>query len=270
MANTYTTVYGLTKPEVGADTNAWGGHLNGDLDTIDTHMLSRALVTAQTMAGALNLPSNGLNVGSGQLQVSSGNVSISGSFSGVGGTFSGNVSGVNGTFSGTLGVTGVATLSGNATVGGTLGVTGSATFSSTLSASTAPSIGAHLTNKTYVDGSISSATSNMGYLNIPQSGGSAKTTNYTAILSDQGEMIVMNGTSLTATIPANASVAYQVGTVLTFININSSALSIAITSDTLTLVNSTTTGTRTLNQNGIATAVKVASTSWIISGAGVS
>jgi hypothetical protein len=119
-------------------------------------------------------------------------------------------------------------------------------------------------------GYIDTATSNMGYLNIPESGGAANTTNYTAVLTDQGKMIVMNGTSLTATIPANASVAYQVGTVLTFININSSALSIAITSDTLTLVNSTTTGTRTLNQNGIATAVKVASTSWIISGAGVS
>jgi hypothetical protein len=119
-------------------------------------------------------------------------------------------------------------------------------------------------------GYIDTATSNMGYLNIPESGGAANTTNYTAVLTDQGKMIVMNGTSLTATIPANASVAYQIGTVLTFININSSALSIAITSDTLTLVNSTTTGTRTLNQNGIATAVKVASTSWIISGAGVS
>ena len=44
---------------------------------------------------------------------------------------------------------------------------------------------------------------------------------------------------------------------------------IAITTDTMTLVNSTTTGTRSLAQNGIATAIKVSSTGWIIAGWGL-
>lgn len=114
------------------------------------------------------------------------------------------------------------------------------------------------------------ASASVGYLNVPQVGGAAKTSSYTAVLADSGSMIVMNGASLTATIPANSSVAYAVGTVLTFVNIYAGNLSIAITTDTMTLVNTASTiGTRTLAQNGIATAVKVSSTSWIISGSGL-
>jgi hypothetical protein len=113
------------------------------------------------------------------------------------------------------------------------------------------------------------ASASIGYINIPQVGGAAKTTSYTGVLADQGQMAVMNATTLTYTIPANASVAYPVGTVLTITNIFAGNLSIAITTDTLTLAGTTTTGTRTLAQNGIATALKVTSTSWVISGAGL-
>lgn len=152
MANTITATYSFTLPEVGADTNAWGGHINGNFTTIDNQMLSRTRTAAQTMAGVLNLPANGLNVGSGQLQVTGGNVTASGTFTSTGAITSvSNISGVNGSFSGTLTVTGAAALNNNATVGGTLGVTGAATFSTTVTASFTPSAGGHLTNKTYVD-----------------------------------------------------------------------------------------------------------------------
>ncbi len=90
------------------------------------------------------------------------------------------------------------------------------------------------------------------------------------MLADRGKSILMNGTSLTLTIPANSAVAFPVGTVVIIVNLNVSALSIGITTDTLTLANSTTTGTRTLAQNGLATCVKIGSTSWLISGAGLS
>jgi hypothetical protein len=79
----------------------------------------------------------------------------------------------------------------------------------------------------------------------------------------------MNGSSVTLTIPANSTVPFPTGTVFIVINVNSTALSIAITSDTLTLVNSTTTGTRTLARNGVATCIKIGATSWLISGAGL-
>ena len=117
------------------------------------------------------------------------------------------------------------------------------------------------------DNAPSSTNYPVGYRDAPQN---SKTTNYTLIASDAGKSVVMNGSSVTLTVPANADVAYAVGTDIIVINLNSSALSIAITSDTMTLVNSTTTGTRTLAQNGVATLIKVGATSWFISGAGLS
>lgn len=104
--------------------------------------------------------------------------------------------------------------------------------------------------------------------NIPQNSQSAA---YTLVLSDAQKHIYHPGSdnnARTFTIPANSSVAYPIGTCLTFINaINT--VTIAITSDTLTLAGSGSTGSRTLAANGMATAIKVASTSWMISGTGL-
>ncbi len=111
--------------------------------------------------------------------------------------------------------------------------------------------------------------SSIGYLYIPQVGGAAKTLSYTAVLADNGMMAVMNATTLTYTIPANASVAFPVGSVLTIVNYFTSNLSIAITTDTMYLAGTATTGTRTLAQKGIATATKIDTTVWIISGMGL-
>jgi hypothetical protein len=180
MANTITTTYSFTLPEVGGDTNAWGGHLNGNFTTIDQQMLSRTLTSAQTMLGALNLPSNGLNVGSGQLQVTGGNV-----------TASGNISSVNGSFSGTLAATGATTLSstlavtGAATFASTLGVTGIATFTVPVVASSVPTLGTHLTNKTYVD--------NADALKLNLAGGTM--TGNLSIISGTTEMTLTLGSS---------------------------------------------------------------------------
>ena len=93
--------------------------------------------------------------------------------------------------------------------------------------------------------------------------------NYTAVLLDQGKHIYHAsdaGASDTYTIPANASVAYPIGTALTFINMSSDTVAIAITSDTLYLATDGTTGSRTLAQYGVAVAIKMTATTWIISG----
>jgi hypothetical protein len=77
-------------------------------------------------------------------------------------------------------------------------------------------------------------------------------------------------TARTWTIPANASVAYPLFTALTFINQNGAGvISIAITSDTMRLAGAGSTGTRSLAANGIATAIKVTATEWLISGTGL-
>jgi len=142
-----------------------------------------------------------------------------------------------------------------------------------LSSATAAATYAPIASPTFTgtalipDNAPSSTNFAVGYRDAPQN---SKTASYELILSDAGKSVVMNGSSLTLTIPANSATAFPIGTVILVINLNASALSIAITSDTLTLVNSTTTGTRTLAQNGVATCIKVGATSWFISGAGLS
>lgn len=111
---------------------------------------------------------------------------------------------------------------------------------------------------------------NIGYLSIPQN---AQSGNYTLVLGDAGKHIFhgsADGSGDTYTIPANSSVAFALGTTITFVNLASETVTIAITTDTMTLAGTTSTGSRTLAQNGIATAVKVTSTSWLISGVGLS
>jgi hypothetical protein len=119
------------------------------------------------------------------------------------------------------------------------------------------------------DNATTSANYPIGYREAPRN---AQTGNYTLVLADRGKSVVMGdgtATALTATIPANSAVEFPVGTVIIFVNLNTVGLSIAITTDTLTLANSTTTGTRTLARNGLATCVKINTTSWLISGAGL-
>lgn len=69
----------------------------------------------------------------------------------------------------------------------------------------------------------------------------------------------------TWTIPANSSVAYPIGTTLTFIN-EVNVITVAITTDTMTLQGAATTGSRTIAAGNTATALKVSATRWVITG----
>lgn len=116
------------------------------------------------------------------------------------------------------------------------------------------------------DGTGVLAFSSVGFENIPQNSESA---DYTLVLSDAGKHIfhpVADNNARTFTIPANSSVAYPIGTALTFINMAVANVTIAITTDTLTLSPAGTTGSRTLATNGSATCIKITATQWLISG----
>jgi hypothetical protein len=126
---------------------------------------------------------------------------------------------------------------------------------------------------TPASGNLSSCTADgtdaVGFRNIPQNSKSAA---YTTVLADAGKHIFHPSTDANArtfTIDSNANVAYPTGTAITFINLTSQVVTIAITSDTMYLAGTGTTGSRSLAQYGVATAIKIDSTHWIISGSGL-
>ena len=101
----------------------------------------------------------------------------------------------------------------------------------------------------------------VGYKGLPQN---SQTSAYTLALSDQGKHISI--TTGGVVIPANDSVAFPIGATIVVFNNSGSSQTISITTDTLRLAGAATTGSRTLAQYGLATLVKVTSTSWVATG----
>jgi hypothetical protein len=105
----------------------------------------------------------------------------------------------------------------------------------------------------------------IGFRGVPQN---AQTSAYALTLNDNGKHISITTGGIT--IPANASVAFPIGATVAIYNNSGASQSVAITTDTMRQAGTTNTGTRTLANYGLATVIKVAATTWVISGAGVS
>lgn len=101
----------------------------------------------------------------------------------------------------------------------------------------------------------------VGYKGLPQN---SRTSSYTLALSDMGKHISITTGGIV--IPANGSVAFPVGATVVIYNDSASTQTISITTDTLRQSGTTNTGSRTLAAYGLATLVKVASTTWVVSG----
>ena len=196
-----------------------------------------------------------------------------GTVTSVGGT--GTVNGIT--------LTGTVTTSGNLTLGGTLSgvslttqVTGAlpianggtnATDAGTARTNLGAAASGANTDITALDQDVTVtatgtiAAESIGYRGLPQN---SQTSSYTLVLADAGKHISI--TTGGVVIPANSGTAFPVGTTIVLFNNSGSTQTVSITTDTLRQASTTNTGSRTLAVYGLATCIKVASTTWVISG----
>jgi hypothetical protein len=120
---------------------------------------------------------------------------------------------------------------------------------------------------TALAGTTATTSAAVGYLGMPQN---STASSYTLIASDQGKHIYISASGQTITIPSNAAVPFPIGSTVALIaGPSATTVTISITTDTMYLGGTGSTGNRTLAAYGMATAVKVTSTTWFISGLGL-
>lgn len=85
----------------------------------------------------------------------------------------------------------------------------------------------------------------------------------TAALTDRGGVVEA---TTSAALPANSSIAFPVGSIVIFYNDSGAGIPLTITTDTLRLAGTTSTGARTIAPRGYAVCRKRAATEWTVQG----
>jgi len=259
------------------------GLINGTGNVTGGNLLTAGIVSATgtiTSAGNLSLTGNIVDIGELWINTSSnGNINLNPNGTGNVNIPVGVLSVTGNVQSGNLRTGGLISATGNVTGGNLIGIYANGTsnisiptISANILFSTAGNANVLVIANTGIVANVLAPTTatpanGVGYIGLPVS---SVTGTGTLTIVDAGKLVYITGASQTVTIPANSSVAYPIGTAITFIaGPASSATSIAITSDTLYLAGTGSTGTRTLSANAMATAVKVTSTVWYINGTGL-
>lgn len=201
-----------------------------------------------------------------------------------GATFTGNVAGTNANLSGNVNATtfngsgsGLTSIPNSATTANSANgastmvardSNGSFTANVVTATTLVGSINAATITGTVANGTTTTAASGVGYMGMPQNIISANTV---AAAENAGKHLYVDTGGRTLTIPSNANVAFPIGTTIVIVAGHSTGnTTITIQStDTLRLSVVGTTGSRTLAAYGMATLVKVAATTWFISGNGL-
>jgi len=247
---TYTSASGVS-----ANTNPIILNARGEADIWYTNGVSYKVVLTDNADSVIWTVDNIAIAGSMATQNSNA-VSITGGTIGSGVTFNGNTTG---TASNVTGVVAVAN-----------GGTGSATAGPARTNLGAAASGANtditaLDQSTTVAANGTIAATSLGFRGAPQN---AQTAAYGLLLTDNGKHISI--TTGGVTVPANSAAAFPIGATVVIYNNSGTSQNIAITTDTMRQAGTTNTGTRALANYGLATLLKVNTTEWVISGAGLS
>jgi hypothetical protein len=198
--------------------------------------------------------------------VNTGNVVSAGFVQAATVSASGNVTGGNVTTGGLITATGNIQ-GGNLRTGGLVSATanvigGNITTAGTVSAGTVSATTVNTSSFSAGNtATVTSANYTIGYRDLPQ-----LTSFGTLTLTDGGKHYYGSGN---VTVPTNAAIPLAVGTAVLIIATNSTSISPS-GGVTLRLGGTSSTGSRTLAQYGIATLVKVATDTWFVSGTGLS